>query len=123
MEKLSTKIDISEKDKLLVIRLSGCVDHHTARESREKIDSSIVRGRVRCVVLDLSDVEFMDSSGLGLILGRYVRVCDIGGNLILRGISADIMKIIRLAGIEKFIPIEKSGDIKNEKKSEKQLQA
>ncbi len=123
MENLNVVIDISEKDKLLLIKLIGSVDHHTAREAREKIDSSIKRGRIKTVILDLGEVEFMDSSGLGLILGRYARVCDLGGKFILKGISDEIMKIIRLAGIEKFIPIEKNGGNNNEKKSEKQLQA
>ena len=57
-------------------------------------------------MLDLSGVAFMDSSGLGLILGRYTRIHDMGGALSLRNASAEIMKIVKLAGIDKLISLE-----------------
>ena len=53
----------------------------------------------------------MDSSGLGLILGRYTKITDMGGRLTLRGLSDNIMKIISLAVVDKFIPIVKD-DVK-----------
>ncbi|MDD4772182.1 MAG: STAS domain-containing protein [Eubacteriales bacterium] len=105
MEKL--KCTISMSDGVLNIRLSGSIDHHTVRKIREEIDGELYKGGVKQVVLDFGGVDFMDSSGLGLILGRYTKITDMGGKLTLRGLSDDIMKIIKLSGAEKFIPIEK----------------
>ena len=105
MEKLKCTIVLS--DGILNIHLSGVIDHHTVRKVRDEIDSEIYKGVVKQVVLDFSGVDFMDSSGLGLILGRYTKITDMGGRLTLRGLSDDIMKIIKLSGVEKFIPIEK----------------
>lgn len=110
MEKLNFEC-VSHEDEL-VISLYGTVDHHTLRDVREKLDSAIFRCRAKTVILDLGGVEFMDSAGLGLIMGRYTRITDLGGKLVLREVSGEILKILRLAGLDKFIPIEK-----NEKKT------
>jgi len=106
MEKL--KIESTSGEGILVIQLNGTIDHHTVRGIREKIDSDIYRSRAKEIVLDLSGVEFMDSSGLGLILGRYTKITDLGGHLTLREVSDEIMKIIKLSGVDKFIPCEKT---------------
>ena len=110
MEKLNFNCNTADGE--LVIALCGTVDHHTLRDVLERLDTAICRSRAKTVVLDLEGVEFMDSAGLGLIMGRYTRVTDLGGKLILRGVNGEIYRIIRLAGLEKFIPIEK-----NEKKT------
>lgn len=105
MDKLTFTQDICEG--IAVFHLSGSIDHHTVKKVREEIDRNIYQFRPREVVLDLNDVEFMDSSGLGLILGRYTRITDLGGILILVGISDEVMKIIRLSGADSFIRCEK----------------
>ncbi len=91
---------------VLTAVLHGCVDHHSVRAVREEIDRQITQYQPGQVVLDMTDINFMDSSGLGLILGRYTRISDMGGRLVLRGVSDEIMRIITLSGIEKFIPVE-----------------
>lgn len=91
----------------LHISVSGDIDHHSAKYIREEIDKAIFYFRPKLSVLNLSDVSFMDSSGLGLILGRYTRMQEIGGELRILGPSKEIEKIIKLAGIEKYIPIIK----------------
>ncbi len=90
----------------VVFTLSGELDHHSVKEMREAIDGVLVDNRPQKVVLDLGQVTFTDSAGLGLILGRYTRIKDYGGKLRLTEVSADFMKILRLAGTEKLIGIE-----------------
>ena len=82
---------------------SGGIDHHTARPIRVT-DRMVTR-----LVLDLSKVDFMDSAGLGLILGRLRHVSAGGGKLILLDPGADIMRILRLAGIDKRLAIVEGG--------------
>ena len=88
---------------------SGGIDHHTARPIREQIDDAVTDRMVTRLVLDLSKVDFMDSAGLGLILGRLRHVSAGGGKLILLDPGADIMRILRLAGIDKSLAIVEGG--------------
>ncbi len=108
MDKLTFTQDICEG--IAVFHLCGSIDHHTVKNVREEIDRNIYRLRPHEVVLDLNDVEFMDSSGLGLILGRYTRISDLGGALTLVGMSDEVMKIIRLSGADSFIRCEKKSE-------------
>ncbi len=80
----------------------GCeVDHHTARRIRESIDDKLFLSKPRELVLDFEGVRFMDSSGIGLILGRAETVSSIGATLKIRGASPTLMKILRLSGVDK----------------------
>lgn len=99
-------------DKLAIV-LRGEIDHHSAVSVRGEIDALIYEERPRHVALDMSGIDFMDSSGLGLIMGRYALMQKIGGELTLSSPNERILKILRLAGLERIIKIE-DGE-KNEK--------
>lgn len=92
----------------LTLLVEGEIDHHSARAIREALDREIFFYRSKRVILDLSSVDFMDSSGLGLILGRYSTVSEMGGTLELSGVSAKIEKILRLAGAERLVSISRA---------------
>lgn len=100
---------------LLVIKLSGEIDHHSAVGVRSEIDTLVFEVRPKKLILELSDINFMDSSGLGLIMGRYALIKDLGGSLLLRAPSTAVMKILKLSGMDRIIDIEKGGAT-NEKK-------
>ncbi len=95
-------------DGVLEVKLMGEIDHHNAVSVRSDIDGLIFDLRPRKIVLDLSEISFMDSSGLGLIMGRYALIKDFGGTLSLRAPTVAVMKILTLAGMERMIKIEKS---------------
>lgn len=103
MEVLTAKYEML--DNTLTITLSGEIDHHTARAVRMEIDRQIYYYRAETVLIDLKNVGFMDSSGLGLILGRYTHVKEAGGTLKILDPSAGAEKVLKLAGTEKIIPI------------------
>ena len=98
---------IMEEDGLQII-IEGDIDHHTAKFIREEIDKAIYYYRPSNAVMDLSKITFMDSSGLGLILGRYTHVKEAGGVLKVLDPSACAERVLRLAGAEKIIPIIKN---------------
>ena len=98
---------------VLSVKLMGEIDHHSAVGVRADIDSLIFELRPQKIVLDLSEISFMDSSGLGLIMGRYALARDLGCAMALRSPSVAVMKILTLAGMERMIKIEKDGG-KNE---------
>ena len=86
----------------LHIWLSGELDHHAARDLREQIDAAVERCKARMLRLDFSDVGFMDSSGIGLVMGRYRLMQTLGGTLSVVGMSDRIEKVMRLAGLDKL---------------------
>jgi len=90
----------------LNVKIRGDIDHHSAKNVREKIDESIRETKPRFVILDLSSVEFMDSSGLGLILGRYNSATNVGARLIIYKPTKRIKRILEMAGIERIIEIK-----------------
>ena len=96
----------------LIITIKGEIDHHSAGIIRQEIDREGFFHRCPRVILDLSGIDFMDSSGLGLILGRYTRIKDMGSTLILKDPTQEIVRILKLSGVDKFIKIKKSTGIR-----------
>lgn len=94
--------------------LRGEIDHHSAVGIRTEMDAKIMEERPKKTVLDLSGIEFMDSSGLGLIMGRFALMERLGGELTLRNPNERLVKIFELAGLQRMIRIEKE-----EKREEK----
>lgn len=109
MERLT---EINLVNYTLNVKIRGDIDHHSAKRVRERIDEAILSERPRFVVLDLSNVDFMDSSGLGLVLGRYTKALDIGAKLIIYKPTRRIKRILEMAGIERIIEIK--GDDRDE---------
>lgn len=90
----------TEIGNILVAEIQSDIDHHSAKAMREKIDTALFEKRARTLVIDFSRVQFMDSSGLGLILGRVERAGALGAEVQVSGLSPTLMKLVRLAGIE-----------------------
>ena len=97
---------VSFNNGIMITKILGDIDHHCAKHIREKIDSYIFEKKPHLVLLDLSEVNFMDSSGLGLILGRYNTASEIGAEFKIYSPSRNVKKILELAGIERIIKIE-----------------
>ena len=95
------------KDGVLYVKLLGDVDHHSAKTVRDSVDSLIRKNNPAELELDLSAIEFMDSSGLGLVLGRYKKQTDMGGKMKIVNPTRRVMQILQLAGVEKIIKIER----------------
>ena len=106
MNVLTAKYEIT--DDTLKVTLSGEIDHHSAKAAREEIDRQIYESGASTVCLDLKSVGFMDSSGLGLILGRYTHVKEMGGTLKILNPGRSAERVLRLAGTDKIIPIERT---------------
>ena len=99
------EIELTGEKKLITVRLGGELDHHTAAGVRERIERELRRTGAVNVAFDFSDVEFMDSSGIGVIMGRYKTVRALGGRVVIFGMSKEIERIVRMAGIEKIADI------------------
>ena len=106
---MSVKIEF--ENEILLCRLCGEIDHHTTLPIRLDIDDRIENCRPKTVILDFSDVTFMDSSGIGLVMGRYKLLNEFGGALEITGLSNNSYKVMRLAGLDRIANIKK-GDKK-----------
>ena len=102
----------ADKEKeILTIVLNGDIDHHGAVGVRTEIDGAIGTYRPKKTVLCLSGIDFMDSSGIGLIMGRYAKMKAIGGELVIYEPNERVMKIFKMAGLEKIVRIEKESEV------------
>ena len=91
--------------KYCTVYLEGDIDHHSAKTIRARIDTKLFLIRPQELVLDLALVNFMDSAGLGLILGRYTKAAELGVHFRLVNPNDQIRKILDLVGLERLIPI------------------
>ena len=94
---MSVKIDFDGET--LYCRLSGEIDHHTALPIRLETDDRIENSRPRHTVLDFSEVTFMDSSGIGLVMGRYRLLMNFHSTLEIRNVTKQTKKLMELAGL------------------------
>jgi len=103
---VSLSIELEVKQEVLCIRLSGELDHHTADELRSQTVQAIESHDIRHIVLNLEHLSFMDSSGLGVILGRYKQIKQLDGEMVVCAISPPIQRLFDMSGLFKIIRLE-----------------
>lgn len=96
----------NEKETLTAV-LEGEIDHHTAAFARNEIDTEFGSESPTKLILDFGGVTFMDSSGIGLVMGRYKLTSGTGAKLELINIPENIYKLMKLAGIEKLATLKR----------------
>lgn len=99
-------VEINVTGEVVTAYLSGELDHHSAKQMREAIDTAVELNMPTLLVLDFSGVSFMDSSGIGLVMGRYRNLQKAGASLHINGAPPNIYKVMKLAGIEKLAKLE-----------------
>ncbi len=87
----------------ITVSISGDIDHHSARELRISIDEVIERSRPELLIMDMENVGFMDSSGVGLIIGRAKAVKAAGGEIVVKNARKEIADMIALSGMSSVI--------------------
>ena len=93
------------RDKLLTLKISEEIDENCTDKLRRKIDNEITRFLPRKVIFDFSNVSFMDSAGIGMLLGRYKVIKMLGGQLELMNVNKQVEKVFEISGILKIIPL------------------
>lgn len=102
------ELDCTAQGATLVVTVRGELDLVTAETFRQQVDAALDRTRARSLHLHLARVTFMDSSGLGAILGRYRRLRQSGGRMVLISPSPAIRPVVELAGLHKLMEIHES---------------
>ena len=99
-------VRIEKNKNLTTAYLSGEIDHHSAAFLREEIDKAAVAVSPNELNLDFMGVSFMDSSGIGLVMGRYKLMKALGGNLRVSNVSPAAMRVMKLAGLDLLAKID-----------------
>lgn len=100
------KITYIKKDKRLIFEIEEDIDECCVQKIRRRIDNEIQRYMPKEVIFDFSKVSFMDSAGIGLIIGRYKLINMIGGELKIANVNTQIQKIFEMSGLLRLIPVE-----------------
>ena len=95
------------KDKQLTLKIAEEIDENSTDKLRRKIDNEITRFLPRKVIFDFSNVSFMDSAGIGMLIGRYKVIKMLGGLLEVQNCNRQVYKVFELSGILKIIPVTK----------------
>ena len=93
------------QENCLTIFLPHEVDHHSADEIRKEADYLIDRNHIRYVIFDFTETDFMDSSGIGMIMGRYKRIIMLGGEVCAVHTSERMKKVLMMSGVTKIVQL------------------
>lgn len=94
-------------DDYLCIRMPKEIDHHNAEDLSRKADQFIYHNKVNNIVFDFMDTEFMDSSGIGIIAGRYKKIQCLNGKVYILNAGKQVNRILLLSGLQKYVVIMK----------------
>lgn len=104
-------IRFSSRGNTLIAAVAGELDHHYADQARQKLERELMKSSTRNMVFDFTGLTFMDSSGIGVIAGRYKNLHRLGGKAAIVCSSRQIERILEMSGIPKYIPVfEKLAD-------------
>ncbi len=101
----------NKKDNVLYLEITEEIDHHKAEKIRRVMDNEITRFMPRKIVFDFSNVSFMDSAGIGLLIGRYKLIKLLGGTAEIINANKIISKVLEMSGILKIIPIQNEENV------------
>ncbi|MFI3231069.1 MAG: anti-sigma factor antagonist [bacterium] len=97
------KIQFEKLENTLIIKLYGEIDHYFAEETRDKIDREFVVNNYKNIIFDFEEVNFMDSSGIGMIIGRYKLTKERNGNVYAFGLRDNAKRVFNISGLNKII--------------------
>lgn len=96
------------KGRTLVVYMPTDLDHHTAEIITENTDWFVTCHNILNIIFNFKNTEFMDSSGIGVVMGRYKLIKKLGGKIVLKNLSSNINRIFSISGVNKILEIENS---------------
>ena len=100
------QLELTREGAVLTAALIGELDHHAAADLRQKIDAAMLSCRPRRLNIDLTRLTFMDSSGIAVLLRIHRRAGEMGGDVTVRGVPDQAMRVLRAAGLPKLMKFE-----------------
>jgi stage II sporulation protein AA (anti-sigma F factor antagonist) len=99
-------LEFVEAGQDLIVKLKGELDHHSADEARDKIDEKIRNDKYKKIIIDFKNLDFIDSSGIGFVIGRYKVIRKSNSVIEIINASKKVRKILDMSGIGKIINIK-----------------
>lgn len=99
------QVVLSMNKDTLIAKMVGELDHHSAAEVKEKVERYIINKSAKNLIFDFSNLTFMDSSGIGMIIGRFKLISAMGGKVQIVCKSKQIEKLIKMSGLKKIISV------------------
>lgn len=99
------QIELKISKKTLVVSLTGELDHHTAEQTRLMIEKTIAAKNIKNLIFDFSALSFMDSSGIGMVIGRYKLIRSLGGSVSLVCRGKRMERLVEMSGLTKLITV------------------
>lgn len=90
----------------LIVHLSGDLDHHSASQVRKEMDKLLSDIAIKELILDMRGLEFMDSSGIGVLMGRYRMMSKRGGRMRVCNLSSQVRRVFKVSGLYRIIDME-----------------
>lgn len=104
---MTTEVNYIIKNKVLYIRVPDELDHHSAAQISKIADELVRTKDIGEIVFDFSKTSFCDSSGIGMLMGRYKMMHALGGRVRAVQVQERVAKILMLSGVMKIIPVER----------------
>ena len=98
-----TEFNFLTESKCLIVKINEEIDHHTCDKIKNKIDLTINFRNTEKLIFDFSGVNFMDSSGIGMVMGRYKEMNKNGGKTVVVGLKPTVRKIFSMSGLFKIL--------------------
>lgn len=98
-------VNFTVRSRTLIVTVTGDIDQHNAASVREQIDLRISHENVKRLIFDFSKLDFMDSSGIGIIIGRYKLMTALGGSVSIIVSKPTVRKLLELSGIKRIVRI------------------
>lgn len=99
------QVKLKAKGDTLVVQMRGELDHHAVGSLRTEIDARLAEAKIKNVLFNFQDVDFMDSSGFGMVLGRYKAVREKGGKVLACSLRPPVRRVFELGGLTTRIPV------------------
>ncbi len=96
-------MQINSAGKDLIVKIDGDIDHHVSSQIKEKVEREFEFSNAENIIFDFSNVNFMDSSGIGMIIGRYKMLQKTGGKIYIANVKPQLESIIEISGLRKII--------------------
>lgn len=91
--------------RLMIVKINGDIDHHSCEEIRSKMDREITIKNPKSILFDMEQVGFMDSSGIGVLIGRYKLIANNSGKAGMINVKPQIMRLCEICGLQKIIQV------------------
>ena len=98
-------LKIVKKNNTLFVSLNGDIDHHNSEIIKDKVDEGIIKYHCKNLIFDMSTVDFMDSSGIGVFIGRYKTISKRGGQVCITNIDAQLDRILEVSGLYRILKV------------------